>query len=95
LPAESSFLSIAPDNVLMVECKLPEDGQGVVLRLREIAGREAQVQVRLAFPVARARVCDRREKPLRELEVQGGQLSPVNVKAHECLAIRIEKGTRA
>jgi alpha-mannosidase len=90
LAAEASFLSIAPDNVMMVECKNAEDGRGMIIRLREIAGCEARAQVRLAFPLARAWVCDRAEKPLRELAVHGGQLSPVNLKAHESLGIRLE-----
>jgi alpha-mannosidase len=44
-PRDASFLEVSPDNVVMLACKPAEDGDGVVVRLRETEGRATTAHI--------------------------------------------------
>jgi hypothetical protein len=48
-PAQASFMSLAPENLVATAFKPAEDGEGLVVRLLEIAGRESEGVLRLPF----------------------------------------------
>ncbi len=75
-------LSVHPDNVVVLAAKpagaacgqaldeaLPG---GLVVRICEASGREADVLIRSAMPIARAWLCNALEEPTEELEVHDG-----------------------
>ena len=45
LPPSASFLSVAPENVVLVNLKRAEDGDGWIVRLYETAGRSVAARV--------------------------------------------------
>ncbi len=76
-------------NVLVVDWKLAEDGNGTVLRLLETAGHSANV--RLVFPlfsVQRAFVDTAAEDQISELAVNSNAVD-VNLAPHQILTLRI------
>ena len=96
LPAEGlSFLSVDQPNVLIQAVKPAEDGQGLVVRLREIAGRETTVRLSsYLFPAKGAdlEMLGIAEDPGEERAVAGdtGQvkLSPYEIKTVRIINIR-------
>lgn len=65
LPEQASFLSLEPDHVHLVGLKPAADGQGIIVRVQELAGRAADFLLR--FPLSRvtgAAVCSLVEEPL-------------------------------
>lgn len=47
LPARASFLEASPDNVVLTVCKPAEDGEAVIVRGYEAAGRQTEARLRL------------------------------------------------
>lgn len=90
LPAEgASFLAIDNPNVVLVTWKLAEDGHGTILRLKEIAGRNEEVSLRLPHGKIRsASLCNSVEDRLRDLKVTGNVL-PLAFQPNQVLTIRL------
>lgn len=67
-----SFMSVAPDNVMLLGVKTAEDGGGMIVRLQEFDGRETTVTVWLneALGVTSASVTDLLERELRPATVE-------------------------
>jgi hypothetical protein len=67
-PAAGSFFTLDAPNLQIVTFKAAEDGDGYILRFREIAGRAGEAQVRLpAFRVKAAFLCNGVEVNKRKL----------------------------
>jgi len=49
MPPAGSFLSLDPPNVLLLNMKRADDGNGIVIRLAETEGRPAQVTINTSF----------------------------------------------
>ena len=90
LPAEgTSFLDINAANVVLVDWKLAEDGNGTILRLQETAGQPAQGTVRLPrTTIQAASLCNSVEDNLRDLDVTGNQIH-LAFHPHEVLTVRL------
>jgi len=55
LPPVRSFLSVAPSNVLLLNLKRADDGDGIVVRLAETEGRQTEACLHVPFtPIGRA-----------------------------------------
>lgn len=50
LPASGSTLSLAPENVILVNARPASDGRGVILCLREVDGKSAKLDLSLRLP---------------------------------------------
>ncbi len=48
MPSEGSFLEVMNDNLVLSALKRQEDGDGIVVRLYEIAGRDTQAKIRFS-----------------------------------------------
>lgn len=90
LPAEGeSFLHIDNPDVLLTTWKPAENGQGTIVRLEEIAGKEEHVGLHLANASARlARRCDAMEDDLANLPVKDQAIQLV-MKPHEVVTVRL------
>jgi len=46
-PWEKSFLSVAPESITVTAVKRSEDGKGIIVRLQEMKGRQAQARIQI------------------------------------------------
>ncbi|MGB7265320.1 MAG: glycoside hydrolase family 38 C-terminal domain-containing protein [Terracidiphilus sp.] len=100
LPAEHSFASVSPDNVVLTAVKKAEDAKGLIFRVYEWAGKTSTAEFHVPAGATSATVTNLMEEP------EGSPLAVVNnvVKApihpYEILTIRVDyagagdKGTR-
>jgi alpha-mannosidase len=95
LPAEGEgFLEMTGQDVALVTWKQAEDGNGTILRLREIAGKPGETVVR--FPhsnIASAQLCSGVEDDLHSLPVQNNSVR-VSFQPFEVVTLRIVQGQR-
>jgi alpha-mannosidase len=88
---EVSFLEVNPPNVIVQAIKPAADGNGTIVRLREIAGRDAEARVRgllLAGSGVAARLVDLAERDGRPVALEdGGMVIPL--KAFGIQSVRI------
>jgi len=92
----ASFLEISgedgkyPGNIISSGIKVSEDGEGVVIRLRETSGSETGLG--LAFPAAcpaSACVTDLMERPLEPLEVIDGRVG-ITIPALGIVSVKVD-----
>lgn len=93
LPAEGlSFFSLDQPNVLLQAVKRAEDGQGLVVRLREMAGQKTAARLRsFLFPPegARLEILGIAEDPA-EIAAVGGDPGVVTLSPYEIKTVRIK-----
>ena len=89
LPPEMSFCKVSAPNVLVSTIKRSEDGKGIVARLWDIEGRDAQVELEFFRPVKDAQLTNLIEEPQRPLEAAGFKITvPVGHHAIETIKFR-------
>jgi len=90
--SRDGFLAVGPQNVLVGAVKRAEDGNGIVLRLYEVEGRDAEATVllhpRMCSGVAEAWFADVHENPIRRIGCKDGKgFLHVPVKAYGVVTI--------
>jgi alpha-mannosidase len=89
LPAEHSFISVEPENVVLTAVKKAEDAQGLILRVYEWAGKNATVEFHVPPGAQGATVTNLMEKPEGgPLPVTGGVVK-VPIHPYEILTVRV------
>lgn len=90
LPATgASLLQIQNPNVALVTWKLAEDGEGTILRLKEIAGRSEEVAVTAPLATLRsASLCNSVEDNLRDLPVAANSIH-LRFDPYQVLTVRL------
>jgi alpha-mannosidase len=86
---KASFCSLQPENVIVQALKRAEDGRGLIVRLREVAGKQAAARV--AFPLLgdfSARATDLVERDGQTLAVRDRSVQ-VSVAANGLATLRI------
>jgi hypothetical protein len=92
LASEYSFLNISSKNVALVTLKAAEDGEGLVLRLRETAGEAVDADIRLnGIPVEEAAISNLQEVSDGALPLKEGRIS-ISMQPYEIKTIRIKSG---
>jgi alpha-mannosidase len=91
LPASgTSFLEIDNPNVALVTWKLAEDGNGTILRLKEIAGQAEEVNVGFPHAIARSAIlCNSVEDDLHTLPVSANRIH-VALRPNEVVTLRVD-----
>ena len=90
LPPQHSFVGVTGDNVVLTALKKAEDGDAILLRFYEWAGKTADVKVRLPEGASGASLTNLLEKS------EGGNLAIVNdqvtvpVHPYEIVSVRVE-----
>lgn len=91
LPAGgTSFLEIDNPNIALINWKLAENGNGTILRLKEIAGQNENVDI--GFPHATVRsasLCNSVEDDLHTLPVSANRIQ-ITLKPKEVATLRVE-----
>ncbi len=89
LPPEQSLISVDGDNVVVTAVKHEEDGDGMIVRMYEWAGKSATVKVHLApGNVTSASETNLMESPSGDLTLDHGSIA-VPIKPFEIKTIRI------
>jgi len=90
LPAEHSFASVTPENVVLTAVKKAEDAKGLIFRVYEWAGKDGMVEFHLPPGANGASVTNLMETPEGSpLEVSGNVVK-APIKPYEILTIRAD-----
>ena len=90
LPAQHSFVSVAEDNVILTALKKTEDGDALLLRFYEWAGKNTDVHIMLPEGASAASLTNLMEKPAdASLSVTNHQIT-VPVHPYEIVSVRVE-----
>jgi alpha-mannosidase len=90
LPAEHSFASVSPDNVVLTAVKKAEDAKGLIFRVYEWAGKDSTVEFHVPPGATGATVTNLMEEPEGQpLSVEGGVVK-APIKPYEILTVRVD-----
>jgi len=89
LPPEHSFLQAKPENVIVTAIKKAEDGDALVVRFYEWAGRSGPVTIQLPAGAQSAEETNLMEEPIGNVAVQHGEVS-VPTKGYEIKTIKVQ-----
>jgi len=91
-PEEASFFSVLPANVVMTGVKQSEEGEELIVRVLEIAGKETSATINLPVAAKSVRRLSIIEYPLENAtapELQGNSVS-LKLKPHEIVTLGIK-----
>lgn len=95
LPAQHSFVSVEPQNVVLTAVKKAEDSNGLILRVFEFGGKDGTVSFRVPPGATGATLTNLMEKPEGSpLEVTGDVVK-APIKPYEILTVRVDYPTPA
>jgi len=89
LPAEHSFISVAPENVVLTAVKKAEDAQGLIFRVYEWAGKNATVEFHVPPGSQGATVTNLMETPEGGPLPVTGNVVKVPIHPYEILTVRV------
>jgi alpha-mannosidase len=90
LPAEHSFASVTPDNVVLTAVKKAEDAKGLIFRVYEWAGKEATVEFHVPPGATGATVTNLMEQPEGDALSVTGDVVKAPIQPYEILTIRVD-----
>jgi alpha-mannosidase len=90
LPAEHSFASVSPDNVVLTAVKKAEDANGLIFRVYEWAGKAAMVEFHVPPGAKSATVTNLMEAPEGDPLSVTGDIVKAPIKPHEILTVRVD-----
>jgi alpha-mannosidase len=90
LPAEHSFASVGPDNVVLTAVKKAEDANGLIFRAYEWAGKESTAEFHMPPGATGATVTNLMEKPEGSPLVVTANVVKVPIHPYEILTIRVD-----
>ena len=94
LGTQHSFIQIEPGNVVLTAIKKAEDGDDLIFRYYEWAGKSGDIQLRLPAGAQSASEADLMERPIAELPVKNGVVS-VPTKPYEIKTLRVRFTTNS
>ena len=90
LPAEHSFASVSPENVVLTAVKKAEDAKGLIFRVYEWAGNNATVEFHVPPGATGATVTNMMETPEGEPLRLAGDVVKAPINPYEILTIRVD-----
>jgi len=90
LPAEHSFASVSPDNVVLTAVKKAEDANGLIFRVYEWAGKSATAEFHVPAGATSATVTNLMEAPEGDPLTIAGEVVKVPIHPYEILTIRVD-----
>ncbi len=90
LPAEHSFASVSPENVVLTAVKKAEDARGLIFRVYEWAGKEATVEFHVPPGASSATVTNLQETPEGSALAVSGDVVKTPIHPYEILTIRVD-----
>jgi alpha-mannosidase len=92
LPAEHSFASVSPDNVVLTAVKKAEDANGLIFRVYEWAGKETTAEFHVPPGATGATVTNLMEQPEGDPLQVVGDVVKVPIHPYEILTVRVDYG---
>jgi alpha-mannosidase len=90
LPAEHSFASVAPENVVLTAVKKAEDAKGLIFRVYEWAGKESVAEFHVPAGATGATVTNMMETPEGAPLAVTGDVVKAPIHPYEILTIRVD-----
>jgi alpha-mannosidase len=90
LPAEHSFASVTPENVVLTAVKKAEDAKGLIFRAYEWAGKDSTVEFRVPPGATGATVTNMMETPEGTPLKVAGNVVKAPIHPYEILTIRVD-----
>ncbi len=91
MPVEHAFVTVKPENVVLTAMKKTEDGNGLILRLYEWAGKSGDVEVELPPGATAATVANLMEQSQGSpLTVTGTDQLKAPIHPYEILTLRVD-----
>jgi alpha-mannosidase len=90
LPAEHSFASVGPENVVLTAVKKAEDANGLIFRVYEWAGKETAAEFHVPPGATGATVTNLMETPEGKPLAVTGDVVKVPIHPYEILTIRVD-----
>jgi alpha-mannosidase len=90
LPAEHSFASVGPENVVLTAVKKAEDANGLIFRAYEWAGKETTAEFHVPAGATGATVTNLMETPEGGALAIAGDVVKVPIHPYEILTIRVD-----
>jgi alpha-mannosidase len=90
LPAEHSFASVGPENVVLTAVKKAEDANGLIFRVYEWAGKESTVEFHVPAGATGATVTNMMETAEGEPLAVEGDVVKAPIHPYEILTIRVD-----
>ena len=94
LAPEHSFVQVQPENVVLTAMKKTEDGDALILRFYEWAGKGTDVKLQLPPGAQSASDADLMERPTASLPLQGGTVT-VHTKPYEIKTVKVQFAPRS
>ena len=90
LPREHSYISVAPENVVLTAVKKAEDDNGLIFRVFEWAGKQSNVVFTVPEGATSATETNLMEKPLGSPLTVSGDKVTVPIHPYEILSLRVD-----
>jgi alpha-mannosidase len=90
LPAEHSFASVTPENVVLTAVKKAEDAKGLIFRIYEWAGKESTAEFHVPAGATGATVTNMMETPEGSPLAVTGDVVKAPIHPYEILTIRVD-----
>jgi alpha-mannosidase len=90
LPAEHSYLSVAPENVVLTAVKKAEDDNGLIFRVFEWAGKQSEVTFTVPAGATAATETNLMEKAVGTPLPLSGDKVTIPIHPYEILSIRVD-----
>jgi alpha-mannosidase len=90
LPAEHSFASVGPENVVLTAVKKAEDANGLIFRAYEWAGKDGTAEFHVPPGATGATVTNMQETPEGAALAGTGDVVKVPIHPYEILTIRVD-----
>jgi alpha-mannosidase len=90
LPAEHSFASVGPENVVLTAVKKAEDANGLIFRAYEWAGKETTAEFHVPAGATGATVTNMMETPEGGALTVAGDVVKVPIHPYEIVTIRVD-----
>jgi alpha-mannosidase len=90
LPAEHSFASVSPENVVLTAIKKAEDANGLIFRVYEWAGKETTAEFHVPPGATGATVTNLMEQPEGDPLKVEGDVVKVPIHPYEILTLRVD-----
>ncbi len=90
LPAEHSFVSVSPDNVVLTAVKKAEDSKGLIFRVYEWTGKDGTVEFHVPPGASAATVTNMQETPEGGALPVTGDVVKAPIHPYEILTVRVD-----